>query len=167
MTITNKLNAFTLCILASIPTISTAASTETSSIIATKPIQEVWINPGFYSYHFDTEKNLNNNNLGLGVEYRYSTVNSITAGRFNNSDRKISYYAGWSWQPFALGPVRLGGTLGVINGYPKANNGDWFPFVIPAASYEYKRVGISVTLIPTYKDVIYGSLTVELRLKVN
>jgi hypothetical protein len=167
MTITNKLSALTLFIFASVPAISSAASSDTSGFIISKPIKEVWINPGFYSYHFDTEKNLNNNNFGLGVEYRYSTVNSIAAGRFNNSDRKISYFAGWSWQPLALGPVRLGGVVGIINGYPKANNGDWFPFILPVASYEYKRVGISVTLTPTYKDIIYGSLTVQLKLKVN
>ena len=164
---TNKLYALMLFITALIPTISSAASSDPSNYIAAKPIEEVWLNPGFYSYHFDTEKNLNNNNLGLGLEYRYSTINSITAGRFNNSDRKISYYAGWTWQPLALGPVRLGGSVGVINGYPKANNGDWFPFVIPVASYEYKRVGISVTVVPTYKDIVYGSLTVQLRLKLN
>lgn len=167
MIITNKPGALILLIFASIPAMSSAASADTSSFIASKPIQEVWLNPGFYSYHFDTEKNLNNNNLGLGLEYRYSTSNSITAGRFNNSDRKVSYYAGWSWQPFTLGPVRLGGSFGVINGYPKANNGDWFPFIIPVASYEYKRVGISVTVVPTYKDIVYGSLTVQLRLKLN
>lgn len=131
-----------------------------------KSIDEIWLNPGFYSYHFDIDKNLNNNNLGLGVEYRYSTVNAITAGRFHNSDRQISSYAAWYWQPFELGRVRLGALIGAIDGYPRARNGDWFVMAIPVASYEYKNIGINLTVVPTVKDTVYGSLTLQLKLKI-
>lgn len=78
----------------------------------------------------------------------------------------MSHYAGLYWQPFTLGSLRLGGILGVINGYPKANNGDWIPFILPVASYEYKRIGINLTLIPTFRDIVYGSLTLQLKFKI-
>ncbi len=155
-----------LLILAPYSAISCADESNAVQRIAAKPLDELWLNAGFYSYHFERDRDLDDNNLGLGVEYRYSTVNSITAGRFHNSDRQISSYAAWFWQPYALGQVRLGALLGVINGYPKANNGDWFPLALPVASFEYKNLGFSFTAVPTYKDMLHGSLSLQLKLKL-
>ncbi|MRV76751.1 hypothetical protein GJ700_34080 [Duganella sp. FT92W] len=131
-----------------------------------KPLSQVWINPGFYSFHFDSGKNLNNSNFGLGAEYRFSTVMSATAGRFYNSDRRYSNYAGVYWQPVAIGPLRLGAVAGAFNGYPRARNGGWFPAVIPAISYEYERVGANIAVIPGYKDRLYGAISVQLKFKL-
>lgn len=164
MTLTCKLKSCFLVYFLSIYSISCSA--DPANTATAKPVAELWLNPGFYSFHFDHDKNLNDNNLGVGAEYRYSPENSIVAGRFNNSDRQISHYAGLYWQPFTLGSLRLGGILGVINGYPKANNGDWIPFILPVASYEYKRIGINLTLIPTFRDIVYGSLTLQLKFKI-
>lgn len=156
-----------LLAIASTPASSSADTWGPFTLPESKPLHEIWINPGFYSYHFDIDNNLNNNNLGLGAEYRYSTVNSVTAGRFHNSDRQISSYAAWYWQPLALGSVRIGALLGAINGYPRAANGDWFLMAIPVASYEYRNVGINLTVVPTIKDTVYGSLTLQLKFKLN
>ncbi len=166
MTAPDIIKILFLLALASLPAPSNADTWGPFSIIETKPLNEIWLNPGFYSYHFDIGNNLNNNNLGLGAEYRYSTVSSVTAGRFHNSDRQISSYAAWYWQPLALGSVRVGALLGAIDGYPRAFNGGWFPLAIPVASYEYKNVGINLTLVPTIKDTVYGSLTLQLKLKM-
>lgn len=136
------------------------------NIIEKKPVSEVWLNPGLYSYHFQTDKNLENNNIGLGAEYRYSTTNAITAGSFRNSVRQTSNYTAWYWQPLELGSIRFGALLGAISGYPNANKGGWFPLALPVVSFEYKNIGINVTLIPTYQDVIYGSLTMQLKLRL-
>jgi len=146
-------------------TISSAASYDPLNSIDSKPINELWVNFGFYSYHFQKDIDLNDNNLGLGLEYRYSTINSFTAGRFHNSNNRISSYAAWYWQPLELGGIRLGGLIGFINGYPKANDGDWFPIALPIASYEYKNFGLTLTLIPTYKDMLHGSISMQLKLK--
>lgn len=134
--------------------------------INVKPLEELWLNAGFYSYHFERDKNLDDNNIGLGVEYRYSSVNSVTAGRFHNSDRQISSYTAWLFQPYRWGNIRLGLLLGVINGYPKANNGGWFPLALPVASFEYKYVGFNFTAVPAYQDMLHGSLSLQLKLKV-
>lgn len=158
---------FIAFIFAATHSVATFAATDPYNTSTAKPVEELWLNPGFYSYHFDPDRHLNNNNLGLGLEYRYSPENSITAGRFNNSDRQISTYAGWYWQPFTIGSVRLGAMVGIINGYQKANNGDWIPLILPVASYEYKRIGINLTVIPTYNDVIYGALTLQLKVKIH
>lgn len=131
-----------------------------------KPLGDLWLNAGFYSYHFERDKNLDNNDIGLGVEYRYSSVNSVTAGRFHNSDRQISSYAAWFLQPYRWGNIRLGLLLGVIDGYPKANNGGWFPLALPVASFEYKIVGFNFTAVPTYQDILHGSLSLQLKVKI-
>jgi hypothetical protein len=133
--------------------------------IESKPLQEVWINGGFYSYHFQRDKGLNDSNPGLGGEWRFSTVASVTAGRFYNSDRAYSNYAGVYYQPWKIGPVRIGAVVGGFSGYPKMRDGGWFPAAIPTLSYEYERVGVNVAIVPSYKDRLYGALSIQLKLK--
>jgi hypothetical protein len=77
------------------------------------PKSELWIDSGFATYHFDRDKNLNGGNRGLGFEYRFSGTMAAAAGRFVNSDRYYSNYAGVLWQPYALGPVRLGAAIAI------------------------------------------------------
>ena len=68
---------------------------------------EIWINPGMYSYHFQKDQNLNNNNWGLGLEYRFNSVASATLGNFKNSDNGHSSYAGIYYQPIAIGFIKV------------------------------------------------------------
>lgn len=125
----------------------------------------LWINPGLYSIHFQ-DKKLNDNNHGIGVEYRYSETQSITAGEFKNSDWKISRYLSWYWQPFSLGPVKLGATIGALDGYPDFRDGGWFLAALPAATYEGKHFGLNVLLAPTYRDRIHGALSFQVKFRV-
>lgn len=134
--------------------------------IAADPKSELWIDSGFATYHFDHDKNLNGGNRGLGVEYRFSGTMAAAAGRFVNSDRDYSNYAGVVWQPYALGPVRLGAAIAAFDGYPKMRDRGWFPAVIPTFTYEYQRVGLNVGVIPTYKDRLYGGISVQLKIKL-
>jgi hypothetical protein len=145
--------------------LSFMSSAETFAIIESKPISELWLNPGFYSYHFQKDKGLNNNNFGLGGEYRYSTVSSVTLGMFYNSDRQTSRFAGWYWQPLGLGPVRFGAVFGAMDGYPKMVNGGWFFAAIPTASIEYKNIGANLMFVPSYKDRLYGAISLQLKFK--
>jgi hypothetical protein len=135
-------------------------------MVESTPLSQTWLNFGFYSDHFDRDKGLNNSNPGLGIEYRYSTVASFTGGRFYNSDREYSNYVGWYYQPVALGPFRLGAVVGAFNGYPKMLNGGWFPALIPVISYEYKRVGLNLGIVPSYKDRLYGAFAFQLKVKL-
>jgi hypothetical protein len=152
--------------LALLGCMSGAALADTFETIESAPLKEVWLNGGFYSYHFQRDKGLNDSNPGLGAEYRFSTVASVTAGRFYNSDRAYSNYIGVYYQPFKVGPVRLGAVVGGFDGYPKMRDGGWFPAFIPTASFEYQRVGVNVAIVPSYKDRLYGAISVQLKLKV-
>jgi hypothetical protein len=149
-----------------IPTISVAETSGFFAMLESKPIHEFWLNPGFYSYHFNKNKGLDNNNFGLGGDYRYSTVSAVTLGVLHNSDKHISHYMGWYWQPLGVGPVRLGAVIGAINGYPKMQNGAWFVALIPSASFEYKNVGVTMLFTPGYKDRLYGAISLQLKLRV-
>ena len=152
--------------LALLACMSGAAMADTFETIESAPLKEMWLNGGFYSYHFQRDKGLNDSNPGLGGEYRFSTVASATVGRFYNSDREYSSYAGVYYQPWQIAGVRLGAVAGGFNGYPRMRNGGWFLAAIPTASFEYKSVGVNVAIVPTYKDRLYGAISVQLKLKV-
>ncbi|MDO8068957.1 hypothetical protein [Janthinobacterium sp. SUN206] len=143
-----------------------AAQAQTVGMIDNQPLSETWLNAGFYSYHFQRDKNLNDSNPGLGAEYRFSTIASVTAGRFYNSDRAYSNYLGVYYQPIKVGPLRVGAVVGGFSGYPKMRDGGWFPALVPTISYEYQRVGVNIAIVPSYKDRLYGALSFQLKLKV-
>lgn len=161
------LNAFLAAALVTTTLLATATELNPFELVEKKPLSELWINPGFYSYHFDRERNLNDRNPGLGMEYRLSTVTAVTAGRFYNSDRQYSNYAGVYYQPLAIGPVRLGAVVGGFSGYPKMRDGGWFLAAIPVLSFEYQRVGANIAVIPRHKDRLHGALSVQLKFKLS
>ena len=130
------------------------------------PKREFWIDSGFLTAHFESGKGLNGNNKGLGAEYRFSGTLAAILGRFHNSDRAWSNYAGVLWQPYALGPVRVGAALGLFDGYPRMRSGGWFPAVIPTLTHDWERVGVNVGIVPSYKDRLYGGISVQFKLKV-
>jgi hypothetical protein len=131
------------------------------------PRNEFWLDSGFATYHFDRDKNLSGANIGLGGEYRFSGTTAATVGRFYNSDRFYSNYAGVIWQPYAIGPVRLGVVAAAFNGYPHMRDGGWFPALIPVAAIEYQRFGVNLGFVPSYKDRLYGGLSLQIRLKLS
>ena len=126
---------------------------------------ELWLNPGLLSYHFDQSKNFNAVNYGIGAEYRFSSVASITAGTFRNSNYHQSNYIGAYWQPIAIGPINIGVVAGGFNGYSSNNNGGWFPAVLPAFTVEGRWVGLNLIVIPTIGDRVSGSLSFQLKFK--
>lgn len=146
--------------------ISLASQAEIFSVIESKPVSELWLNAGAYSYHFQREKGFNNRNFGLGAEYSYSTVSSIMAGAFYNSDRYTSHYLVWHWQPIGVGPVRLGAFAGAIDGYPQMLDGGWFFAVIPTIGIDYKSVGATLLLIPSYQNRLHGAISLQLKFRV-
>lgn len=126
-------------------------------------LSKVWVNPGFYSAHFDANKGLRNANPGLGIEYPLDDTLSFTAGRFINSDSAHSTYLGTYYQPWRSGHFKWGVVGGVFNGYPKAFDGGWFPAVLPVVSWESQQLGLNVMLVPPLKDRLYGAVTFQLK----
>lgn len=155
-----------LAALLSVPLASKAGSFAGLELIESAPAQEGWLTSGFITHHFQQDKNLNGNNPGWGLEYRYATTQSVTLGEFFNSDRQTTRYLGIGWQPLAVGPVRIGLFAGALNGYPKMENGGWFLAAIPLISTEYGRLGANFTIIPTYRDRLYGGIALQLKFRL-
>lgn len=126
----------------------------------------LWLNPGLFSYHFDRNKDFNSTNIGLGAEYQFSSVLSITAGVYRNSYYQTSAYVGSYWQPIMVGPIKLGLVAGMFNGYSNTNNGGWFPAALPAATLEGDLIGCNLLFIPTVPGKISGSLSLQIKFKV-
>ena len=157
---------FCLTVLAALGTSAIAVADDVIQIIQPESKSQVWVNPGMVSYHFLTNQNLNGGNWGVGVEYRFNTIASLTAGRFYNSDRAHSNYAGMYYQPIAIGPIKIGAVIGGFNGYSSTNNGGWFPALLPALTWEGDWVGANVFVIPTVGDRVHGAISLQLKLKV-
>jgi hypothetical protein len=126
-------------------------------------LASTWVNPGFYSYHFERDKNLNNTNTGLGIEVPLNDTYSLTAGVFENSNRATSHYLGLYVMPFDIGPFKLGAVVGGFNGYPNANHGGWFPALIPVVALEGRQLGLNVSLVPTVHDKLHGAISFQLK----
>lgn len=135
-------------------------------LIQPEPKKELWINAGMYSYHFAKDSGLNNNNVGIGAEYSFSSVASLTFGGFKNSDSAHSNYGGIYYHPISIGLLKLGFVAGAMSGYPSTNNGGYFPALIPTISAEGKWVGVNVFLIPSVGDKVHSAISFQLKLKV-
>lgn len=126
---------------------------------------EVWVNVGGFSRHFHRDRGYNENNVGLGVEFRTSPELSYMAGAYYNSVRKTTSYAAVNWQPWTVGPFKVGGTVGLMNGYPSLAKGGVFFAAVPMATWEGKRYGINVGIIPSMGKVD-GAVIVQFKLRV-
>ena len=74
-----------LCTLLASYTLPSSAAT--FERLESKPLDELWLTAGFYSFHFEPDQPLEDNNIGAGLEYRYSTTSAIVAGMFRNSEK--------------------------------------------------------------------------------
>ena len=138
------------------------------AIVATAPavMADVWINPGFYSYHLQRDKGFNNVNTGLGVEASLTDTYSVTAGFFHNSDRETSRYVGVYAMPFKVGTFKAGAAIGAFDGYPKMHDGGWFPAIVPTVAYEGSQFGLNVSVIPTVGEKLHGAITFQFKYKL-
>jgi hypothetical protein len=127
---------------------------------------QIWVNLGGFSRHFASDKGYNENNLGLGLEYRNSPEIAYMAGAYYNSVYKTTSYAAVNWQPWQLGPVKLGAALGVMNGYPSLANGGSFFAALPLATVEGRHFGINVGVIPSMGKVD-GAVIIQFKLRLN
>lgn len=145
---------------------SHSASLTHVGLIEPLPINELWVNAGMQSYHFAKDQHFNNNNLGLGIEYAFNTVASVTVGEYSNSLRHQSNYAGIYYHPIELGPIKVGIVAGVINGYPAMNQGRYSAALLPTISTEYKWIGANLYFIPPIGNTTYSVLSAQLKFRI-
>jgi len=145
---------------------SNAQSFNPFELIEPETRSALWLNAGMYSYHFAKDHGYNNNNIGFGGEYTFSTVASATVGGFKNSDSSHTNYAGIYYHPISAGFLKLGFVGGVMNGYSTANDGNYFPALIPTISAESEWIGANLFLIPSVGDKVHSAISLQLKLKI-
>jgi hypothetical protein len=135
-----------------------------------EPSRQVWLNPGFYSWHFNRSKDFREDNWGMGAEVVLAPDHALMAGTFINSDRARSRYAAYQWRPLHWQPygvnISAGVMLGVTDGYPKYHNGGWFAALLPLLAVEGKRVGANFSIVPTINDKVDGAIVLQIKLRV-
>jgi len=128
---------------------------------------QVWLDPGFFSYHF-SDADFRQNNYGVGVGVFVAPEHGFLAGTFLNSNDERSHYAAYHWRPWGRTTgdlsVRAGFAFGAIDGYSNTSNGGWFPVILPALSAEYGHFGANLILAPHPKNGT--ALALQLRLRV-
>ena len=127
----------------------------------------VWLNPGIFTHHFK-DRNLREDNYGLGIEVEPAPEYALVAGTFINSNGERSHYGGYYWHPWEWKPdgvsVRPGFVFALFDGYSDVNHGHWFPTVIPSVSAEYGIVGANLGLVVNPKNG--SALALQLKLRV-
>ena len=130
----------------------------------------VWISPGIYSQHFDSSKNLRNDNPGLSVEVALARDHALTAGSFINSNRARTHYGAYQWRPlhWQIAGISLdaGVALGAFDGYPNYHNRGWFVAPLPVIAAEGRYFGVNLSVIPTIRNRLDGALSVQVKLRV-
>jgi hypothetical protein len=131
---------------------------------------QVWLNPGFFSWHFQRDKDLRGDNWGVGVEVAFKPDHGVMAGNFINSDGARSRYGAYLWRPLHWRPygvdVSAGVALGAFDGYQSVNNGGWFVAPMPLLSVEGRRLGANFSVVPTIDDKVHGAVVLQLKLRV-
>jgi hypothetical protein len=86
---------------------------------------------------------LNENNIGLGVEYSLSDDTRAIAGEYNNSYDRTSVYGGVAILTDEWKHLRLAVSFGFLTGYQ-----DVPAFFLPSVMWEGNRFGANLTYFP-------------------
>jgi len=131
---------------------------------------QVWLNPGFFSWHFDRSQDYKEDNWGVGMEVVIAPDHTLMAGIYDNSDRERSRYATYQWRPLHWHPsgidVSAGIALGAFDGYPNNRDGGWFVALLPVLAVEGKYVGANFSIVPTIKDKVHGAVVLQIKFRV-
>lgn len=128
---------------------------------------ELWVNTGGVSYHFDRAKSFNEVHAGVGVEWRANEDISVMAGFHKNSLNLRSRYASVQYQPLSIAGIKFGVSAGALDGYPLKRDGGAFFAAIPMATWEGKRFGVNVGVIPDMpKQHVDGAVVVQFKWRI-
>lgn len=132
--------------------------------------RKVWLSPGIYSLHFDSSKDLRNDNWGLGVEVALAPDHTLIGGNYINSNGERTHYGVYEWRPlhwqFSKAEVSAGVLAGAFDGYPNYHDGGWFFAALPVLAIEGRYLGVNLSIIPTIKDRLDGALSIQFKLRV-
>lgn len=122
-----------------------------------------------FTRHFPSSADLNEHNRGLGVEYTVRQDVAVTAGLFNNSFRKDTFYAGVIYTPFRVLGLHTGVILGLdLNGgYRSINPVSPLLGALHFSTGSESPLGFNIDILPGGEnkngDVVYGAAAVSIK----
>jgi hypothetical protein len=166
-----KLSLFCIFLLCSIAVRAEESTPGKPKQTPTESSPQIWLTSGFLSHHFKRDAGYNEQNTGLGFEYRFDDSNAIVGGIYRNSVRERSHYLEYAWTPIGIGPVRIGAAAGGVDGYPQLRNGKLAFAFMPIATVDFKLfnhdAGLNFVYIPTVAPRVDGALAMQLKIRLH
>jgi hypothetical protein len=124
----------------------------TAELSAEEVEPKISVVSGWQSKHFGAPSGqFNENNLGIGIQYRTSSNFAYTAGVYRDSIWQTSAYVGVVWTPLSLGEnVRAGLFAGAVTGYDAAAV---VPFGGPMIEVTVGRFMVQAVVVPKIGDL--------------
>lgn len=131
----------------------------------------LWLTSGFLSHHTRHAERYDESNAGVGLEWQVSDAWQVNLGHYSNSLRRSSRYLQLAWTPWQIGAadgprLRLGGSVGLVDGYPTLGGGRWYPTLMPMAAAEWGRAGVNLVYIPTVDRRVDGAFALQARVRI-
>lgn len=124
-----------------------------------------------FTRHFPSSSHdLNEHNHGLGLEYTVRKDVAVTAGLFNNSFRKDTFYVGVAYTPFRVVGLHTGIVVGfdLSGGYNSVNPCKPVIGALRFATGNESPIGFNIDVLPggmsRNSDVkVYGAAAVSMK----
>jgi hypothetical protein len=153
--------------------------------VSTTARADTWLTFGFLSLH--DAPGYNGANYGLGIEHEIGERAALVAGAYENSHHERSRYVGANIVAAKVRGVRLGATVGAVDGYrhrwsrpvtcnPYTNNicgheivaGEQkvAPLLTATAAINGKRWGVNVALVPPGGSKEPTAIAIQLKRRI-
>jgi hypothetical protein len=71
-----------------------------------------------------------------------------------------------SWQPWSLWDWKMGSAIGLMHGYPALERGGTFFGALPMVTYEGKRFGVKLGVIPDDMPKVDGAIVIQFKFRL-
>ncbi len=119
---------------------------------------ELWGVVNLASKHVGADKQLNESNPGLGIEYAQSEAVTYMAGAYRNSHNRRSRYAFGAYTPVQYKDFSFGVAAGAATGYTGGHDSKVLPVAAGLIRWRGENAGVNVLIIPKSRnaDVTFG-----------
>lgn len=109
------------------------------------------------AFHFDAGYEFTVPGVGALCDTKRPDLRAMV-GLYSNSIAKRSHYAGFTWQPFRVGPARIGAAFGMVDGYRRYTHG----YLTGALTFKVSERGeMHLTVVPYVPGLVAPAIGVS------